>query len=173
MAFFRRKVLRLRWSPATYARTLVLLKLGLNSEHPTPFIIFNLVLKPVPSFRANPSYHQASTLPGLSPTTDRIIHTRNNINATIALGHRPHPSPSLDFNLYGVNNRGRSRPFDVHSFFESQLSSIKMAVEGEKERLSGEIPRESAVSPILPTINPAVEKAETPQAAFHPSVYVM
>jgi hypothetical protein len=40
--------------------------------------------------------------------------------------------------------------------------------EGEKVRTSGEVARE----PALPTVNPAAEKAEPPQAAFHPAVYV-
>lgn len=48
-----------------------------------------------------------------------------------------------------------------------------MAVEGEKERYSGEITREKPGSPVLPTVNPAIEKAEPPKAAFHASVYVM
>ncbi|KAA6414972.1 MAG: DUF250 domain membrane [Lasallia pustulata] len=48
-----------------------------------------------------------------------------------------------------------------------------MAIDGEKERLSGEVTRETARSPVLPTVNPAVEKAEPAKAAFHPSVYVI
>ena len=51
-----------------------------------------------------------------------------------------------------------------------------MAIEPEKERVSAEAIRnglESAVAPILPTVNPAVEKSEPPKAKLHPSIYVM
>ncbi|OJJ75959.1 hypothetical protein ASPBRDRAFT_192142 [Aspergillus brasiliensis CBS 101740] len=41
--------------------------------------------------------------------------------------------------------------------------------EGEKARTSGEVSRPE---PTLPTVNPAVDKAEPPKAAFHPAVYV-
>jgi hypothetical protein len=43
----------------------------------------------------------------------------------------------------------------------------------EKVRLSGESPR-AADTPILPTVNPAVEKIqEPPKAGIHPAFYVM
>ena len=51
-----------------------------------------------------------------------------------------------------------------------------MAIEPEKERVSAEVIRngpESPVAPVLPTVNPAVEKTEPPKAKLHPSVYVM
>ena len=51
-----------------------------------------------------------------------------------------------------------------------------MAIEPEKERVSAEFIRnapESPVAPVLPTVNPAVEKSEAPQAKLHSSVYVM
>lgn len=41
--------------------------------------------------------------------------------------------------------------------------------EGEKARTSGEVSRPE---PTLPTVNPAVDKAEPPKPAFHPAVYV-
>lgn len=51
-----------------------------------------------------------------------------------------------------------------------------MGAENEKERVSAEVIRsgpESTVLPILPTVNPAVEKKEVPASSFHPAVYVM
>ncbi len=42
----------------------------------------------------------------------------------------------------------------------------------EKVRTSGEGSRGEA-SPVLPTVNPAVEKPEPPKPALHPSLYVM
>ncbi len=51
-----------------------------------------------------------------------------------------------------------------------------MTVEPEKERISAEVIRsgpESPGAPILPTVNPAVEKSEPPKAKLHPSVYIM
>ena len=43
----------------------------------------------------------------------------------------------------------------------------------KKARLSGESPRVSEPSNILPTVNVATEKPEPPKAALHPSIYVM
>jgi hypothetical protein len=45
----------------------------------------------------------------------------------------------------------------------------------EKTRTSGEAPREPQAStgPILPTVNPEVEKAQPPKAAIPSFVYVM
>lgn len=51
-----------------------------------------------------------------------------------------------------------------------------MGVENEKERVSAEVIRsgpESTVAPVLPTVNPAVERKEVPASTFHPAVYVM
>ncbi|KAK5016985.1 triose-phosphate transporter family-domain-containing protein [Cryomyces antarcticus] len=42
----------------------------------------------------------------------------------------------------------------------------------EKERTSGEIERPDTSAPILPVVNPALEKTEPPSAAFHPAVYI-
>ncbi|KAI9674156.1 MAG: solute carrier 35 member [Caeruleum heppii] len=48
-----------------------------------------------------------------------------------------------------------------------------MAIE-EKERVSGELTRAPAEpSPVLPTVNPALEKSEPSKPALHPSVYVI
>ena len=51
-----------------------------------------------------------------------------------------------------------------------------MGVEGEKERISAEVVRSgpaSPIAPVLPTVNPAVEKKEVPASTVHPAVYVM
>ena len=51
-----------------------------------------------------------------------------------------------------------------------------MGVENEKERVSAEVIRSgpaSPTAPVLPTVNPAVEKKEVPASTFHPAVYVM
>lgn len=42
----------------------------------------------------------------------------------------------------------------------------------EKVRSSGELSRQDP-EPILPTVNPAVEKSEPAKAGLHPAVYVM
>ena len=68
----------------------------------------------------------------------------------------------------------RSRPFDVHSFFE-QFSKVNMGVENEKERISAEVIRsgpDTPTAPVLPTVNPAVEKKEVPGSNVHPAIYV-
>lgn len=44
----------------------------------------------------------------------------------------------------------------------------------EKVRISGESPRGAADAPVLPTVNPAVEKlAEPASSGIHPAFYVM
>ena len=43
----------------------------------------------------------------------------------------------------------------------------------KKERYSGESPRHSEPSTVLPTINVATEKPEPPKAALHPAAYVV
>ena len=48
-----------------------------------------------------------------------------------------------------------------------------MADSEKKERLSGESPRHSEPSTILPTVNVATEKPEPPKAALHPAAYVI
>ena len=51
-----------------------------------------------------------------------------------------------------------------------------MGVENEKERISAEVVRSgpaSPTAPVLPTVNPAVEKKEVPASTLHPAVYVM
>lgn len=50
-----------------------------------------------------------------------------------------------------------------------------MAVENGKERVSAEVIRSdpsSPTAPILPTVNPAVEKKEVPGSNIHPAIYV-
>ncbi|KAL8793022.1 MAG: hypothetical protein Q9195_004333 [Heterodermia aff. obscurata] len=77
--------------------------------------------------------------------------------------------------VFGPGSIQRSRPFDARSFFD-QIANIKMGVENEKERVSAEIVRSgpaSSTAPVLPTVNPAVEKKEVPASTFHPAVYVM
>ena len=79
--------------------------------------------------------------------------------------------------LYRSGTYPRSRPFDVQTFFKSQLDRIEaMGAENEKERVSAEVVRSdpsTPVAPVLPTVNPAVEKSEPPAAKLHPSIYVM
>ena len=51
-----------------------------------------------------------------------------------------------------------------------------MGVETEKERVSAEVVRSgpaSPTAPVLPIVNPAVEKKEVPASTMHPAVYVM
>lgn len=51
-----------------------------------------------------------------------------------------------------------------------------MGVENEKERISAEVVRSdpsTPVAPVLPTVNPDVEKREPPAAKLHPSIYVI
>lgn len=51
-----------------------------------------------------------------------------------------------------------------------------MGVENEKERMSADIVRsdpKSPTAPVLPTVNPAIEKSEPATAKLHPSIYVM
>ena len=46
----------------------------------------------------------------------------------------------------------------------------------DKERISAEIVRSqpgSPTIPVLPTVNPAVEKREVPASKLHPAFYVM
>lgn len=44
----------------------------------------------------------------------------------------------------------------------------------EKERTSGEVarPEPASTAPVLPTVNPAVEKTEPPKPTFHPAFYI-
>lgn len=42
----------------------------------------------------------------------------------------------------------------------------------EKTRVSGEVTRQDASSPVLPTVNPEAEKPQPPKSAVHPVVYV-
>lgn len=42
----------------------------------------------------------------------------------------------------------------------------------EKSRVSGDAPRQSN-APVLPTVNPAAEKAQQPGFSIHPTFYVM
>lgn len=42
----------------------------------------------------------------------------------------------------------------------------------EKTRVSGEAPRGST-APVLPTVNPQADKAESSGFSIHPSLYVM
>lgn len=41
----------------------------------------------------------------------------------------------------------------------------------EKIRVSGETPR--ATTPVLPTVNPGLEKSQSARASIHPTFYVM
>lgn len=45
----------------------------------------------------------------------------------------------------------------------------------EKERMSADIgsPMRDTAAPMLPTVNPDVQKKEPPASKFHPAVYVM
>lgn len=47
-----------------------------------------------------------------------------------------------------------------------------MASDPEKERVSADIVRSRPDSPVLPIVNPSIEKAEPPALAIHPAVYV-
>ena len=73
----------------------------------------------------------------------------------------------------GVGSLSRSRPFDIQSFFDSQLHSLKMAGDLEKDRTSGEIIRADVAAPILPTVNPAAVQPEPQKASLHPAFYVV
>ncbi|KAG2168020.1 hypothetical protein VTO58DRAFT_104053 [Aureobasidium pullulans] len=43
----------------------------------------------------------------------------------------------------------------------------------EKERTSGEVERPEQAEPVLPTVNPALEKPAPPQSSIHPALYVV
>ena len=46
----------------------------------------------------------------------------------------------------------------------------------EKERISAEVIRDGPATPtlpVLPTVNPEIEKREPPASQLHPAVYVM
>ena len=46
----------------------------------------------------------------------------------------------------------------------------------EKERISAEIIRDGPATPtmpVLPTVNPEIEKREAPASKLHPAIYVM
>ncbi len=82
--------------------------------------------------------------------------------------------------LFRAGSHPRSRPFDLHSFFDAQLQKVNNMGEPkeytEKERMSAEIVRSGPGSPslpVLPTVNPEVEKREQPASKLHPSFYVM
>lgn len=48
-----------------------------------------------------------------------------------------------------------------------------MGVENEKERVSAEIMRsDPPTAPVLPTVNPDLEKSTPPASTLHPAVYV-
>lgn len=42
----------------------------------------------------------------------------------------------------------------------------------EKVRSSGEMSRPEFNAPVLPTVNPAVDKTEPPKSSIHPAVYI-
>jgi len=42
----------------------------------------------------------------------------------------------------------------------------------EKERTSGEIERADTSAPVLPTVNPSLEKSEPAKSGLHPAVYI-
>jgi hypothetical protein len=72
----------------------------------------------------------------------------------------------------------RSKPFDVHSFFSAQLPKVNMGDSekySEKERMSADIgsPVRDTAAPMLPTVNPEVQKMEPPASKIHPAFYVM
>ncbi|KAL8941413.1 MAG: hypothetical protein Q9216_002258 [Gyalolechia sp. 2 TL-2023] len=81
-------------------------------------------------------------------------------------------------NLFRTRSLPLSKPFDIHSFFDSQFPQPKMGVDGEKERISAEITRSGAVSPsepVLPVVNPAAvseKKPDPPVSNIHPAFYV-
>lgn len=43
----------------------------------------------------------------------------------------------------------------------------------EKTRVSGEVPRSESKGPVLPTVNPNVEKQQAQKPTLHPAIYVM
>ncbi|KAG9534749.1 hypothetical protein KCU77_g4512, partial [Aureobasidium melanogenum] len=43
----------------------------------------------------------------------------------------------------------------------------------EKERTSGEVERPEQAEPVLPVVNPALEKPAPPQSSIHPALYVI
>lgn len=67
----------------------------------------------------------------------------------------------------------RSPPFNVHSFFNLQSLRVNMGSDPEKERVSADIVRSRPDSPVLPTVNPNIEKVEQPASTIHPAVYVV
>ena len=80
--------------------------------------------------------------------------------------------------LVRTANNLRARPFDLQKFFELQVSKVKMTDPEKKERLSSEYMRSgpsSPTAPVLPTVNPSVEKTvhESPANKIHPAFYVM
>ena len=48
-----------------------------------------------------------------------------------------------------------------------------MGNDPEKERVSADIVRPISDPPILPTVNPALEKVEPPASKIHPAVYIV
>lgn len=82
--------------------------------------------------------------------------------------------------MFKPGSNTRSRPFNLESFFNAQLSKVNKMGDSEKhmekERVSAEIIRSgpgSPTLPVLPTVNPDVEKREQPAAKLHPAFYVM
>lgn len=111
-----------------------------------------------------------STLQGCLHNHRRSLHATFIIPFTIF--KKQHPLSVV----FRAGSNLRSRPFNVQAFFDSQLSEAKMTEPEKKERISAEIFKhspESPIMPVLPTVNPAVEKAEPPPAKLHPAFYVV
>lgn len=112
----------------------------------------------------------------LHSSTARHSSTVNASKYTFILtaDYLEHPSPYF-FKLLRANSLQRSKPFNLHSFFDSQISKVKMGTDPEKDRVSAEIDRHGQSSPILPTVNPNLERSEPPSKAsskIHPAFFV-
>ena len=128
------------------------------------------------------------------PGADSFNHFRQiiwqlSISSSSLCAASPVPSPSTctqvtrlfqcnHFNpatVLASRNFARSRPFSLQQFLieQSRPRLATMSDMEKKARLSGESPRVSEPSNILPTVNVATEKPEPPKASLHPSIYVM
>jgi hypothetical protein len=87
----------------------------------------------------------------------RVTHYPNHIHQSSS-SNLSRPARSCDSRL---DTRSSTK------FHDRSAALYKMA--DEKTRSSGEVQRSE---PVLPTVNPAVEKPEPPKAALHPAFYV-
>lgn len=77
--------------------------------------------------------------------------------------------------VVGVTEYKRQSPFNLQSFYQSQISpriTAALDMSEEKERSSGEVARNDGHASILPTVNPAVEKPTPPVYQLPAFVYV-